>query len=185
MAADGVKPQPFDLDEPSLSLGRLGTVQLKNYVALSEAESAAVLQMRNHPRVRMHMVTQETISQQTHAAFLDSLKTQRDTQMHFLVCKEGVILGVVNFRLAQANAMSAQIGMFANPDQSNPLTAFLLEQTLICFGFEVLGLQRLEARVLADNPTVMAMHERFGFQRQGSADASGLVLWVLTRQANQ
>jgi UDP-4-amino-4,6-dideoxy-N-acetyl-beta-L-altrosamine N-acetyltransferase len=134
---------------------------------LAPADAPTLLRWRNLPEIARHMYTDHTISPEEHEAWFERA-LKRDDARYWVIVADGVDVGVVNlteidsrrrtcswaFYIAEAAARGKGAGAFT-------------EYTTLELVFSELGLRKLSCEVLASNPDVLAMHERFGFVREG------------------
>jgi UDP-4-amino-4,6-dideoxy-N-acetyl-beta-L-altrosamine N-acetyltransferase len=134
---------------------------------VNEADRQRLLTWRNLPDVSRWMYTDHTISQEEHDAWFDRALT-RDDARFWIIVADGIDSGMVSvsqidlrhgtafwaFYLAEAAVRGRGVGAFT-------------EFTILELVFGEMGLRKLNCEVLATNPAVVAMHERFGFQREG------------------
>jgi UDP-4-amino-4,6-dideoxy-N-acetyl-beta-L-altrosamine N-acetyltransferase len=134
---------------------------------LKAEDSPTLLQWRNLPEVSRFMYTDHQIGRTEHEAWFERALVRKDAR-YWIISSAGEDLGFVAvtdidprhgtaswaFYIAEASARGKGIGAFT-------------EYTVLNFVFDELGLRKLNCEVLATNPAVLAMHERFGFQQEG------------------
>lgn len=153
-----------------------------------------MLRWRNLPEIARHMYTDHTISPEEHTAWFERA-LRRDDAKYWIIASDGVDVGLVNltdidhrqgtcswaFYIAEEAARGKGVGAFT-------------EYTILNMVFSEMKLRKLSCEVLASNPAVLAMHERFGFIREGCfreqiQKASGPVdvhrLGILSREWSQ
>jgi len=130
-------------------------------------DSPTLLRWRNRPDVARFMYTDHVISPDEHSDWFARALTRTDAQ-YWIIVAEGQDVGLVSvteidrehetcswaFYVADASARGHGVGAFT-------------EYTTLNVVFDDLGTRKLSCEVLASNPTVVQMHERFGFVREG------------------
>lgn len=87
-----------------------------------------------------------------------------------LVCRaDGRMIGTCGFTSFDFAASSGEIGYVLNPDYSGQGLATEAVREILRFGFERLGLHRLEARFMRGNDRSRRLMERVGMQFEGWA----------------
>lgn len=113
------------------------------------------------------MYTDHAITPEEHAAWFRRART-RDDARYWIITTGGIDVGLVNlvdidrhhgtaswaFYIADVAARGKGIGAYT-------------EYTVLEIAFGDMGLRKLSCEVLASNSAVLAMHERFGFVREG------------------
>jgi len=134
---------------------------------LSDDDAAMLLRWRNLPEISRYMYTDHIITPQEHAAWFQRARA-RDDARYWVITTGGVDVGLVNlsdidmhhrtsswaFYIADVAARGKGVGAFT-------------EYTILEVVFGEMGLRKLSCEVLASNPAVLGMHERFGFIREG------------------
>lgn len=136
-------------------------------VPLSEADLETVRQWRNSPEVAQYMYTDDFISTEQQQAWFQRVKTDT-TQKYWIINYQDQQLGLASlynikpafgtcywaFYLGDASVRGAGIGA--------KVEFRMLEQV-----FETEKLNKLLCEVFTFNDKVIAMHEKFGFRREG------------------
>jgi UDP-4-amino-4,6-dideoxy-N-acetyl-beta-L-altrosamine N-acetyltransferase len=113
------------------------------------------------------MYTDHVIGSDEHATWFARALTRNDAR-YWIIVSGGEDVGLVlvsdidlhhgrcswAFYIAEESARGKGVGAFT-------------EYTILNFVFDGLNLRKLNCEVLASNPAVIAMHERFGFVREG------------------
>ncbi|HZF70566.1 UDP-2,4-diacetamido-2,4,6-trideoxy-beta-L-altropyranose hydrolase [Sulfuricurvum sp.] len=165
----------FDQGQFQTLLGRL-TLRLIPFTELNDAEKEMILAWRNHPDIRMWMLTSNEISLDEHLRFIESLKNRSDKR-YFLVRQANDYLGVVD--LTDITLTSAEIGIYANPDKRGVGT--LLMDALIRYAFNTLKLTKLIANVFSNNEKAKRLYQKFDFTETDRAIHNGKEMITLER----
>lgn len=126
-----------------------------------------LLRWRNLPEIARFMYSDHAITPQEHAAWFQRARTREDAR-YWVITTDGIDVGLVNlvdidnhhgtaswaFYIADSAARGKGVGAYT-------------EYTLLEVVFGEMALRKLSCEVLASNPAVRAMHERFGFVREG------------------
>lgn len=129
------------------------------------ADLAQVWQWRNHPEVRVCMLSSEEIPWEQHCAWFE--RAQADPARFLLVFErpEGAA-GFVQYSLRQPEGGVADWSFHANPGLAVAARRGLGEAALD-YGFAELGLHKVCGQVLASNERSLAFHRRLGFAEEG------------------
>lgn len=130
-----------------------------------EDDLGLMLSWRNAPEVRRHMYTRHEISLAEHQAWWARTR-ERSDQRYFIYEFQGAPLGVVGFTAVDPVNQNASWAFYAAPDAPRG-TGSRMEFLALDFAFAELGLHKLYCEVLASNPAVVRLHQKFGFQHEG------------------
>ncbi len=134
---------------------------------LEDADQKDLLRWRNQPEVRRVMLNTRPIGEQEHA---DWWRRTRDdpSRRWYVLERSGVPLAVIDYFALNEKKREGWWGFYLT-DQAPEAGRFALwadlEKLALQHAYEVLGLRRLWCETRASNTPVLAMHERFGFQR--------------------
>ncbi len=93
-----------------------------------------------------------------------------------LICRDGGrMIGTCGFTSFNYPSDSAEVGYVLNPDEQGKGLATEALLTVMRFGFEELGLHRIEAHFMEGNDASRRLMERVGMQFEGYARESMLV----------
>jgi UDP-4-amino-4,6-dideoxy-N-acetyl-beta-L-altrosamine N-acetyltransferase len=121
---------------------------------------------RNDPFVRLAMFSSKLIAEAEHLAWFARISQDEGQKWLLHADADGRPDGVVYFTEYQQVARHAVWGFYRAPD-SAPGVGTLLGLEGLDHAFDVLGLHKLSAEVLASNSRSVAFHERLGFVREG------------------
>jgi UDP-4-amino-4,6-dideoxy-N-acetyl-beta-L-altrosamine N-acetyltransferase len=139
-------------------------IELKS---LGAEDEEIVLNWRNNPEIARFMYTDHVISQDEHRSWLRNALTD-EAQRHWIIHYDAAPVGLVSVTNLDARHSSAQWAFYlASPNVRGKGVGSAVDYLILEFVFEELGLHRLSCAVLAFNEQVIAMHESFGFRREG------------------
>lgn len=134
---------------------------------LAPADSPTLLRWRNLPEIARHMYTDHTISPEEHTAWFERT-LRRDDVRYWVIVADGVDVGVVNLTEIDRRQRTCSWAFYiAEAAARGKGTGAFTEYTVLELVFSEMGLRKLSCEVLESNPAVLAMHERFGFVREG------------------
>jgi UDP-4-amino-4,6-dideoxy-N-acetyl-beta-L-altrosamine N-acetyltransferase len=139
-----------------------------------ESDLDQILKWRNQKVNRKVMFTSHLISQEEHLAWWENASI--DEKRIVLIFEfEGLECGVVNFFDIDVATKSAHWGFFLNSDELTKKDLLFrawskLESDTIVYAKAILGVERLICETLEKNKAVLAMHEKFGFNRISTYD---------------
>ncbi len=125
-----------------------------------------VRQLRNQPQVRRFMYTDHEISPQEHQAWLTSLEGN-GRQAVYVVMVDDVPRGVVSLNAINALHQCADWAFYLDSELQGKGLGSQVECWLLDHAFDDVGLAKLNCEVLASNPAVVRLHQKFGFTLEG------------------
>ena len=133
---------------------------------LEESDLKLILPWRNALTVRKAMFTQHEISWDEHQAWFHRMQAD-DTKRWFLYLNDNnEPSGVVYFKDLDAADRSSFWGFYASPG-AIPGTGLRMSLDVLDKAFNELGLEKLNAEVLATNLRSLDMHKKVGFAQEG------------------
>ncbi|KAF0865871.1 UDP-4-amino-4,6-dideoxy-N-acetyl-beta-L-altrosamine N-acetyltransferase [Pseudomonas sp. LD120] len=130
------------------------------------ATQAHVRTLRNQEAVRQYMYTSHEISEQEHQRWLSSLRGN-PAQAVFVVMEQGRALGIVSLNAINTRQKTADWAFYLDAEQQGKGLGSRIEFWILDYAFTEAGLEKLNCEVLANNPAVINMHLKFGFQQEG------------------
>jgi UDP-4-amino-4,6-dideoxy-N-acetyl-beta-L-altrosamine N-acetyltransferase len=125
---------------------------------------SCVLGWRNSPSVRQYMLTQHEIGKQEHQAWFE--RACADPHRHPLLFEiDGQPSGFVHFVVAPQGGIAVW-GFYAAP-QAPRGTGRRLGTSALEYGFESLGLHKINGQALALNTPSIRFHQRMSFRQEG------------------
>lgn len=130
-------------------------------------DETRLLNWRNDPDISRFMYYDHVISVAEHHAWLQNALTSA-SQRHWIIQLDEVPVGLASVTKINPVHGSAEWAFYlAPPTVRGRGVGSVVEYRVLEFAFIELGLKRLSCAVLAFNEPVIAMHESFGFEREG------------------
>lgn len=126
---------------------------------LSEPELKLVWQWRNQPHIRQQMHNTHQISWQEHQAWFKTL--QQSTKAFYIFRQNDRPIGCLYFHPLVENGL--EWGCYLGEPNAWPGSGLLLEIAALDYACAQPGVDYLHAEVLADNHSVIKMHQFFGY----------------------
>lgn len=121
---------------------------------------------RNQPEVAKYMYSDHYISREEHERWFAKMQTDV-TCRYWIIEYEGVGIGVANIANLDEHNRRCYWGFYlANPIRGKGVGSYV-EYFILRYVFEELKLNKLCGEVFAFNEAVLAMHEKFGFRKEG------------------
>jgi UDP-4-amino-4,6-dideoxy-N-acetyl-beta-L-altrosamine N-acetyltransferase len=139
----------------------------KSFLRISEAETLFVLKMRNSERVRTRMLNSNVITLDEHMRWIASLGKNSDCS-YFLVCDNGVPIGVVDFTSINWERKEAFWGFYlikGNRPGFGAVGFLALDHCFDAWDFSL-----LRSYVLKSNPRSCDWHVKLLFSREAAAE---------------
>jgi UDP-4-amino-4,6-dideoxy-N-acetyl-beta-L-altrosamine N-acetyltransferase len=129
---------------------------------LTSNHLAQVLTWRNDESVRQNMLNTSIIKAQEHQAWLKRI-CGSETEFHFIISYKNSDIGVANIKLSGKNAGEAGLYL-CDEEVKGSAYAFLPSLMLLEFGFEHLGLKKIDATVLPHNKAALRFNLNQGYK---------------------
>ncbi len=127
---------------------------------------SAIRDIRNEPGVRKWMYTEHVISPEEHSRWLEGLAGD-NRQSVFVVLEDKVVpLGIVSVNAVDRLHRKTDWAFYLTSTARGGLGS-TLEYHFLNFVFDTLGMEKLNCEVIEGNDPVVALHERFLFNREG------------------
>lgn len=138
-------------------------LEIINFTDLTLDEKKMVLQWRNHESIKRWMYDKNNISLDNHLKYIESLQNARDKQ-YFVVKRDVVYLGVVDFIHINKIQSCAELGLYVNPFEKVTGIGKILIEVAIKYAFNTLKVKKLTLEVFSDNTRALALYERYNFK---------------------
>lgn len=132
----------------------------------SEFIQNKIRHLRNQEDVRKYMYTSHEISEEEHKLWLDSLKGNKK-QSVFVVMLEDEPAGVVSLNNINSVHKHADWAFYIDGMLQGKGLGSRIEFWMLDHAFNEVGLEKLNCEVLETNPSVIKMHQKFGFSIEG------------------
>lgn len=127
----------------------------------------AIFRLRTDPEVAVHLNRKLQTSVEEAEAFIVKLNTGFDEgKWHYWLVKskeEGTFLGTICLWNFSEDRLSAEVGYELLPEYQGKGFASEALEAVLGFGFNILGLGRIDAIIEAPNGRSISLAERFGF----------------------
>lgn len=143
----------------------MNTVVLREITKCTDADKAAVRDVRNQYSVRKSMYTEHEIALDEHLGWVKRLESDV-RQIVFVVLVENVVSGVVSVNAIDRLHKKTDWAFYLSENVRGGLGA-ALEYALINFVFEKLNMEKLNCEVIETNDSVVKLHKKFGFEEEG------------------
>lgn len=141
-------------------VSRLGILR-----TIEPTEVDLMLSWRNAPAVRSNMYTRHEIGIAEHLAWWERIQ-QRCDQRYFMYEHANTPIGIVSFNGIDKINRNSSWAFYASPEAPRG-TGSRMEFLALDHAFHELQLHKLYCEVLAFNSSVIALHQKFGFQVEG------------------
>lgn len=131
------------------------------------ADKEMIRHWRNSPDVSRLMYNDHTITSEEHDHWFRSI-TQDATKRYWIIrCRGGDVGLACLYGLDEKNRRCYWAFYLADPNMRGKAIGAFVEHAVLQYVFDRLGLNKLCCEVLATNRAVLALHEKFGFTREG------------------
>lgn len=125
-----------------------------------------VLSWRNLPQVRNYMKTNHIITEEEHYSWWARVHGHPD--MRYLIAEDrGKMKGLVSFSSVNRYHGTGSWAFYIGESERRRGMGSLLEFIALDYAFRSIELRKLCCEVLSNNPAVVKLHQRFGFQIEG------------------
>ena len=129
---------------------------------------ARVLAWRNQPEVARYMYTDHSISRAEHARWFGTALSSPD-RIYWIIELDGQPVGLANlYDISDRHRRAYWAFYLADPAVRGRGVGSYTERFVIQHAFRELDLNKLCCEVLSSNDAVVQMHQRFGFQVDGT-----------------
>jgi len=132
------------------------------------ADIHRVREWRNLPEISAYMYTDHEIFDNEHARWFGNAIND-PSRRYWIIELEGVPVGLANlYDISAAHRRAYWAFYLASPEVRGRGVGSYAERFVIRYTFEDLALEKLCCEVLATNAAVVKMHQRYGFQVDGT-----------------
>jgi UDP-4-amino-4,6-dideoxy-N-acetyl-beta-L-altrosamine N-acetyltransferase len=142
-------------------------LKVVNFTRLSDEERKMVLDWRNHENIRKWMYSDDVITEEEHANFIDKLIVETSRFYWVVMNKEGSYLGTVNLNKIDLKNKHAYLGIYSNPHNQIKNKGRLLIQCIKHLAFEIAGIHTLKLEVIDYNQRAIKFYNESGFSEEG------------------
>jgi|LakMenEpi03Aug12_release.lakeMendotaPanAssembly.Ray.scaffolds.fasta_scaffold209853_2 UDP-4-amino-4,6-dideoxy-N-acetyl-beta-L-altrosamine N-acetyltransferase len=99
---------------------------------------------------------------------------------YFIIAIDGREVGLTELKNFSVDGQKAEAGIFiADSKFQDSVYAYAVSSLLLDFGFDVLGLQEIEAGIMDDNPRAIRFNKSLGFVRADEDPVDGKSRYLL------
>lgn len=136
--------------------------------ALEPGDQGLLLEWRNSPEVATYMYSNHQITPEEHEEWFKKVRDDSERYRHRIILMNGQPVGLQSISPIDSERGIASWAFYlADPRTRGQGVGAWVEYASITTAFETLSLRKLCCEVLVENSPVIAMHESFGFRREG------------------
>ncbi len=148
---------------------------------LSAEDTDFIVTWRNHPDIQFWLPSGEPLTTESHNAWLSRCRDQGDLVLAYLD-PDGRIVGQGSLYAFDPLQREAEFGrVFFSPDQGNPFAVLEAYYLTHAFGFELLGLSRIDANTVSENVRAEKLLLHLGYQQEALHRAHLITPWGQSR----
>jgi len=132
---------------------------------IKDDELRMMLSWRNAPAVRSNMYNRHEITEADHFLWWEKVCSCPDL-IYFMYEYQGTPRGIVAFTGVDKESRNTSWAFYASPDAPRG-TGSRMEFLAVDYAFDTLELHKIYCEVLATNPSVIHLHQKFGFRIEG------------------
>jgi UDP-4-amino-4,6-dideoxy-N-acetyl-beta-L-altrosamine N-acetyltransferase len=130
-------------------------------------DAELLLGWRNLPEVRAYMYSDHVIGEEEHRAWF-ARAMEDEARRYWIIMLDGEDVGLANvYDIDRRHSRAVWAFYLASANVRGRGVGSVVEYRVLAHVFDEMGLNRLLCEVLASNPAVVGMHERFGFTQEG------------------
>ncbi|SEH17171.1 Protein N-acetyltransferase, RimJ/RimL family [Natronorubrum sediminis] len=131
-----------------------------------EEDDLEFLHQINDPRIWRAIGASRPVNRTQEQDFFENVVCGDDT-VNLLVVAESTPVGTISFNSIEWEAQRAEIGYWIAPDHHEQGYGSAATERLVAYGFDQLGLHKVDARVFAFNEASKRLLESVGFTKEG------------------
>lgn len=140
---------------------------------IEEADLEFLQRNVNDPRVWRRIGSADPVNAQQEREFFEEV-VGGDGGVHLLVCADGEPVGTVGLNDLEGRG-APELGYWVAPDHHRQGYATAAADLLVGYGFDQLGVHRIEARAFDFNEASQTVLERVGFTHEGTSREAAFV----------
>lgn len=134
---------------------------------IRDDDRTQIWQWRNQPDVAKFMYNREPIVWETHCNWFEQISGNTNC-VYWIISVNGTDVGVACLTDIMKDHQTASWAFYIADTKSRGVGVGAVVEFTVCrYGFEKLGLRRIWCEVLEWNQSIIRMHEKFGFVREG------------------
>ena len=137
------------------------------FIPVQEEHLEMIRNWRNSEEVAKYMYTNDQITAEQQIAWYEKIKTDK-SQQHWVIRKESESLGLVSLYSIKPQFKTCYWAYYLGSEASRGVgIGAKIEYKLINYVFEEMKFNKLICEVFVFNESVIKLHEKFGFRREG------------------
>jgi RimJ/RimL family protein N-acetyltransferase len=134
-------------------------------ITTDDRDTDFIVSLRNDLEVRKRFFSAEAVTRESHLKYLAKATACGD--MIFIIEKNNEPVGQVAYLNIDTKKKELEGGAFViRPEIKGLGIGAFVEYNMVDFAFNVLGVNRIYARVLHDNAETFKLHKNFGFKEE-------------------
>ena len=146
---------------------RFARLSFLNLLELREDQQNELMEIRNEDSVRSKMFTSRPIQSGEHREWIDSMRSDQRRTVWAVFLDTGLI-GAVSMSNFSQQHQTADWAFYVSDRQQGTGVGGIIEFLFLEYVFDEVELAKLNCEVLASNPGVVRMHQKFGFAIEGT-----------------
>ena len=140
-------------------------VRIDNILNYPYEDRMMVREWRNHPLITSKFII-PNIDEETHKNWLKSMEQKNPRNIAFFIIADNEKVGVNYFTSVDVNNLTAESGIFMNPDKIETHSGVALVSVYLTLNyiFDIVGIKYVNARVLENNKKVVNFNKGLGFR---------------------
>ncbi len=139
---------------------------LKNIIKCNGSDIEKILELRNSPAIRFNMYTSHIIDVQEHKNWVTKLHSDKNN-ISFCIFYLDTVIGLASINNINYIHKTSDWAFYLSPEVQGKGLGAVIEFSIIDYVFKTLNLEKLNCQVLNFNTSVIQMHEKFGFIKEG------------------
>ncbi len=128
---------------------------------------ASLLEWRNSDFIKYYSASDANISEEQHFEWISSAENCDNLKVFIVYFKNNAV-GCVNLSNIDNFHKTAEFSFYLYPEKYTKIgLGAVIEYKIHEYAFVELGLEKLNIRVLENNPKVIQMHQKFGYKIEG------------------
>lgn len=136
--------------------------------AISRDDTDNIVRWRNLPQVRKNLFSQAEVTRDGHLKYMETMVDTGKCRQ-FIIEADGHPCGTVFLKNVDLDKKEAEFGIFiGEADCRGKGIGTLAAKQILKYGFEILGLEKIQLYVFSDNTAAIHSYQRVGFKSEGT-----------------